>query len=231
MRITVHGRGAHGSMPQAAVDPVVLAAMIVVRLQTVISREVQPGEPAVVTVGSVQAGTKSNVIPDHAVIALNVRSYHEQTRTAILEAIRRIVTAECEASASPKPPDFELFDRFPLTDNDPEATRKVAAAFDRHFGAAAQELPLQTASEDFSDIPKALGVPYTYWGIGGIDPGTYERARAAGRIAQEIPVNHSATFAPVLQPTLDTGTTALVVAALAWLVPASSSAPVGTAPC
>jgi len=217
MRITVHGRGAHGSMPHASIDPVVLAAMIVVRLQTVISRETQPGEPAVLTVGSIQAGTKSNVIPDHAVIALNVRSYHETTRTAILEAIRRMVTAECTASASPRPPDLELFDRFPLTDNHREATERVADAFSSHFGANAAELPLQTASEDFSDIPNALGIPYTYWGIGGIDPDTYERARAGHRIAQDIPVNHSATFAPVLQPTLDTGTTALVVAALAWL--------------
>jgi amidohydrolase len=217
MRITVHGRGAHGSMPQASVDPVVLAAMIVVRLQTVISREVQPGEPAVLTVGSVQAGTKSNVIPDHAVIALNVRSYDEQTRAAILEAIRRIVTAECEASRSPQPPDFELFDRFPVTENDAEVTEKVAAAFSSQFGEQARELPLQTASEDFSDIPDALGIPYTYWGIGGIDPDSYERARAAGRIAEDIPVNHSATFAPVIQPTLDTGTSALVVAALTWL--------------
>jgi amidohydrolase len=219
MRITVHGRGAHGSMPQASVDPVVLAAMIVVRLQTVISREVQPGEPAVLTVGSVQAGTKSNVIPDHAVIALNVRSYDEHTRAAILEAIRRIVTAECEASRSPQPPDFELFDRFPVTENDAEVTEKVAAAFRSQFGEQARELPLQTASEDFSDIPGALGIPYTYWGIGGIDPGSYERARAAGKIAEDIPVNHSATFAPVIQPTLDTGTSALVVAALAWLAP------------
>lgn len=228
MRITVHGRGAHGSMPQASVDPVVLAAMIVVRLQTVISREIQPGEPAVLTVGSIQAGTKSNVIPDHAVIALNVRSYHEQTRTAILEAIRRIVTAECQASGSPEPPDFELFDRFPVTENDGDVTEKVAAAFSRQFGEDARELPLQTASEDFSDIPNALGIPYTYWGIGGIDAEAYERARAAGRIAQDIPVNHSATFAPVVQPTLNAGTTALTVAAMAWLGRTSSntSAPV-----
>ena len=180
MRITVHGRGAHGSMPQASVDPVVLPAMIVVRLQTVISREVQPGEPAVLTVGSIQAGTTSNVIPDHAEIALNVRSYHEQTRTAILEAIRRIVTAECEASGSPQAPDFELFDRFPLTENDREVTERVAAAFSAEFGADAQELPLQTASEDFSDIPNTLGIPYTYWGIGGIDPETYEQRPECG---------------------------------------------------
>jgi hippurate hydrolase len=124
MRITLHGRGAHGSMPQAAVDPVVLAAMIVVRLQTVVARETRPGEPVVVTVGSSQAGTKSNVIPDHAVIELNVRTYSEQTRTSVLDAIHRIVDAECQASGCPKPADYELFDRFPLTDNDAETTHK-----------------------------------------------------------------------------------------------------------
>ena len=118
MRITVHGRGSHGSMPQASVDPVVLAAMIVVRLQTVVSREVAPGETAVLTVGSLQAGTKSNVIPDHAVLQLNVRTFSDATRRAILDAIQRIVRAECEASGSPLEPEFELFDRFPLTDND-----------------------------------------------------------------------------------------------------------------
>src|SRR5439155_18121436 len=91
VRITVYGRGAHGSMPQASVDPVVLAAMIVVRLQTVIAREIAPTDPAVLTIGSIRAGTKSNVIDDHAVLQLNVRSYNDQTRDTILAAIRRIV--------------------------------------------------------------------------------------------------------------------------------------------
>ena len=217
MRITVHGRGAHGSMPQAAVDPVVLAAMIVIRLQTIVSRELPPGEFAVLTVGSVQAGTKSNVIGDHAVIALNIRTYSTQTRETVLAAIRRIVVAECQASGSPKEPEFEMYDQFPLTDNDGEATERVARAFADFFGDQATELPRQTASEDFSDIPNALGIPYTYWGIGGTDPDAYRDAELAGRIAQDIPVNHSAHFAPVIQPTLDTGTQALVVAALAWL--------------
>src|SRR3954465_7054514 len=182
MRITVHGRGAHGSMPQAAVDPVVLAAMIVVRLQTVVSREVAPGETAVLTVGSIQAGTKSNVIPDHAVLQLNVRTFSDATRTAILDAIQRIVRAECEASGSPKEPEFELFDRFPLTDNDPAATGRVAAAFEDFFGSQAVPAGQQSASEDFSDIPAALGVPYTYWFIGGIDAAVYDAAEQAGRI-------------------------------------------------
>lgn len=215
MRITVYGRGAHGSMPQAAVDPVVLAAMIVIRLQTIVSREIQPGEFAVVTVGSLQAGSKSNVIDDHAVIQLNIRSYSQKTRDAILAAIRRIVTAECQASDSPKDAEFELFDHFPITDNDPAATERVAAAFTELFGDRAGPMPRQTASEDFSDIPTALGIPYTYWGIGGTDADAYRAAEQAGRIAQDIPVNHAPTFAPVIQPTLDTGTQALVAAALA----------------
>jgi amidohydrolase len=217
MRVTVYGRGAHGSMPQAAVDPVVLAAMIVIRLQTVVSREVTPGDPAVLTVGSIAAGTKSNVISDHAVLLLNVRTYDEHTRSVILDAIERIVHAECHASGSPKEPEFVLFDSYPLTDNDPEVTHRVTGAFAAFFGDRASQLPQQNASEDFSDIPTALGVPYTYWGIGGIDPVVYQAAEQAGRVAQDIPVNHSAGFAPVVQPTLDTGTQALVVAALAWL--------------
>jgi hippurate hydrolase len=183
-------------MPQAAVDPVVLAAMIVVRLQTVVSREVQPGDPAVLTVGSVKAGSKSNVIPDSATILLNVRSYRESTRSAILGAIERIVTAECTASRSPQPPEFELFERFPGTDNDPVITARVADAFADHFGDRVIELPLQTASEDFSDIATTLGSPYTYWGIESVDPEVYQRAEAAGRVSQDIPVNHSAEFAP-----------------------------------
>ncbi|OBI72492.1 amidohydrolase [Mycobacterium sp. E740] len=219
MRVTVYGRGAHGSMPQAAVDPVVLASMIVVRLQTIVSREVAPGESAVLTVGSIQAGSKSNVIPDRAVLQLNIRTYSDQTRTTMLDAIRRIVTAECRASDSPKDPEFELFDRFPLTDNDPAVTARVTDAFTTFFGDNWQQLPQQSASEDFSEIPAALGVPYTYWGVGGIDPSTYEKAAERGRIDQDIPVNHSPTFAPVVQPTLDTATQALVVAALAWLTP------------
>ncbi|MEU8233353.1 amidohydrolase [Actinoplanes sp. NPDC048967] len=217
VRVTVHGRGAHGSMPQAAVDPVVLAAMIVIRLQTVVAREVPPTETAVLTVGSIRAGTRSNVIPDSAELLLNLRTYSEDTRATMMAAIRRIVTAECQASGSPRDPEFEIYDRFPLTDNDPGTTGRVASAFAEFFADRAGTVGQQSASEDFSDIPRALGVPYTYWCIGGIDADAYRRAERAGRIAQDVPVNHSPLFVPVLQPTLDTGTQALVVAALAWL--------------
>jgi hippurate hydrolase len=217
MKNTVYGRGGHGSMPQATVDPVVLAAMIVVRLQTVVSREITPTETAVLTIGSISAGTKSNVIPDRAVLELNLRTYSESSRRTALAAIRRIVTAECQASGSPKEPEFELYDRFPLTDNDAAVTRRVGECFAAYFGDRARPMEQQTASEDFSDIPRASGTPYTYWKVSCTDPATFRKAEQAGRVAQDIPVNHSPSFAPVIQPTCDTGTEALVVAALGWL--------------
>ncbi|WP_040699523.1 amidohydrolase [Nocardiopsis kunsanensis] len=217
MRVVVHGRGAHGSMPQSAVDPVVLAALIVVRLQTVVAREIAPDEPAVLTVGSVRAGTGSNSIPDRAEIALNIRAFSEQTRVQVVEAVERVVRAECWASNAPREPSFELFGRFPVTDNDASATRRVAEAFTGFFGEGAGALGRWSASEDFSHLAEAFGAPYTYWGLGGIDPQLWDRAEREGRVEQEVPVNHSAVFAPVVQPTLTTGTQALVVAALAWL--------------
>jgi len=217
LRITVHGRGAHGSMPQSAVDPVVLAATIVVRLQTVVSRELAATTPAVLTVGSIHAGSGPNVIPDRAVIELNVRTYDDVTRTQVLDAIERIVEAECQASRSPEEPEIERISSFPPTVNDEEPTRRVGEAFTAYFGDDAHTVELQTASEDMSEIPQAFGVPFTYWAIGGIDPERYAEAERKGTVSQDIPVNHSATFAPVVQPTLDTGVSALVVASLAWL--------------
>lgn len=217
MRITVYGRGAHGSMPQAAVDPVLLAAMIVIRLQTIVSREVAGSDTVVLTIGSVRAGSKSNVIADRAVLELNLRTYDDSVRATVLAAIRRMVAAECQASGSPKEPEFELYDSFPRTVNDDAVTDRVSDAFAGYFGDRFRPIAAQSASEDFSDIPNALGVPYTYWGIGGIDAQQYREAAEAGTVAQAIPVNHAPTFAPVIQPTLDTGTQALVVAASAWL--------------
>ena len=217
LRITVHGRGAHGSMPQLAVDPVVLASMIVVRLQAIVAREVAPGDFAVLTVGRLSAGTKSNIIPNDALLEVNYRAYDEQTRGRLIDATKRIVRAECEASGSPKEPEFDLFDAYPLTSNDPVVTARVAAAFQAYFGDRAFEAPRQSASEDFSVIPRALGVPYTYWALGGIDQQTWDRAKAAGTLTSDIPANHSPKFAPVIEPTLETGTAAIVVAALAWL--------------
>jgi len=217
IRVTVYGRGGHGAMPQATVDPVVLAAMIVIRLQTIVAREVAPSDAVVLTVGSIQSGTKSNVIGDRAVLELSLRTYDEAVRAMVIAAIKRIVIAECQASDSPREPEFEFCDQFPVTRNDDAVTARVRDVFAGHFGDRVQVVPPLSASEDFAAIPAALGVPYTYWIFGGVDVDDFTRAAEAGRIAQDIPVNHSPNFAPVLQPTLDTGTEALVVAALAWL--------------
>jgi hippurate hydrolase len=205
-------------MPHNSVDPVVLAAMVVLRLQTIVSRETKPGEFAVLTVGSSVAGSKSNIIPDRAVLLANLRTYDMAVRQRMIDSIERMVKAECEASGSPRPPEFEYFDQYPLTDNDPKVTEKITAAFRSHFGTETVfDLGRQTASEDFSKIPDALGTPYSYWGVGGTDAEKYQRALDAGRVEQDIPVNHSEFFAPVIEPTLSHGTQALVVAALTYL--------------
>lgn len=218
IRITVHGKGAHGSMPHNSVDPVVMAALIVLRLQTIVSRETKPGEFAVLTVGSSVAGSKSNIISDHAVLLVNLRTYDMAVRQRMINSIERMTRAECEASGSPRPPDFEYYDQYPLTDNDQDVTEKITSAFRSHFGSEVVfNLGRVTASEDFSHLPNAFGTPYTYWGIGGADPEKYEQALKAGRVEQDIPVNHSEFFAPVIQPTLSIGTRALVVAALTYL--------------
>jgi amidohydrolase len=133
LQIRLFGRGAHGSMPQASIDPVVMAAATVTRLQTIVSRELAATEAAVVTVGSLQAGTKENVIPDEAVIKLNVRSFDEGVRKRVLAAIERIVRAEAAASGAPKPPEITPLDRYSLVVNDPAASRRVVGAFRRHF--------------------------------------------------------------------------------------------------
>ncbi|OMH31248.1 amidohydrolase [Tersicoccus sp. Bi-70] len=216
IRITVHGRGAHGSMPQLSVDPVVLASSIVMRLQTVVAREVAPGDFAVVTIGRISGGTKSNIIADRAVLELNVRTFDTAVREHVLGAITRIAVAESQASDAPEDPDIEMFDHYPLTENDEDTTARLTAAFTAHFGDAVDDQGRQSASEDFSDIPRALGVPYSYWGIGGIDPQTYAAAEKKGTVNQDIPANHSPQFAPVMEPTLSTGTAAIVVAATTW---------------
>ena len=220
VRVTVYGKGAHGSMPHTSVDPVVLAASIVLRLQTIVSRETPPGTFAVVTVGALNAGTTSNIIPDRATLLLNVRTYDTAVRARVLASIERIVRAECEASGSPREPDVEYYDQFPLTSNDPGVNERVTQAFVAHFGAdrVHHQDPV-TASEDFSRVPDAFGVPYAYWTVGGHDAADYRAAVAAGRVAQDVPANHSPLFAPVVDPTLATMVQTQVVAALAYLAP------------
>jgi amidohydrolase len=217
--IRMFGRGAHGSMPQSSIDPVVMAAAAVLRLQTIVSREVAPTDAAVVTIGSLQAGTKENVIPDDAVIKLNVRTFDENVRKRVLAAIERIVNAEAEASHAPKKPEITHLDHYPLVKNDSAATKRVVDAFRSYFPAdRVEETQPTTASEDFGSFGTEWQAPSVFWFVGGTDPQTYAEAKNAGSIA-DIPTNHNPRFAPVIHPTLETGVEALVVASHAWLSP------------
>jgi hippurate hydrolase len=217
LQIRLFGRGAHGSMPQASVDPVVMAASTVMRLQTIVSREISPNEAAVVTIGALQAGTKENVIPDEAVLKLNVRTYDAGVRKRVLAAIERIVNAESAAAGAPKSPEITPLDRYPMGVNDAGASQRVADAFRAHFSAArVKQTGPTSASEDFGSFGAEWHVPAVFWFVGGTDPGKYAKAKAAGEV-NKLPSNHSPFFAPVLHPTLETGVETLVVGALAWL--------------
>jgi amidohydrolase len=217
LQIRLFGRGAHGSMPQASIDPVVMAAATVMRLQTVVSREVAASDAAVVTVGALQAGTKENVIPDEAIIKLNVRTFDAGVREHVLAAIERIVKAEAAASGAPREPEITTLDHYPLNLNDPSATRRVMDAFREHFGAdRARETGPAPASEDFGSFGSEWHSPSVFWFVGGTDPVVYAKAKQTNRL-NELPVNHSPLFAPVLHPTLRVGVEALVVATRAWL--------------
>jgi amidohydrolase len=216
-KIRMFGRGAHGSMPQASIDPVVMAAATVLRLQTIVSREIAPTDAAVVTVGSLQAGTKENVIPEEAIIKLNVRTFNEDVRKRVLAAMERIVNAEAEASGAPKKPEITSLDRYPLVTNDVEATKRTVEAFRSYFLADhVKETQPTTASEDFGSFGTEWKVPSVFWFVGGTDPETYAKAKKAGTIA-DLPTNHNPRFAPVIHPTLQTGVETLVVASQAWL--------------
>jgi hippurate hydrolase len=191
LQIRLFGRGAHGSMPQASIDPVVMAAATVMRLQTIVSREVAAAEAAVVTVGVLQAGTKENIIPDEALIKLNVRTFDAGVRTRVLAAIERIVNAEAEASCAPRKPEITTLDQYPLNVNDPDASRRVVDAFRGHFGAErVRETGPAPASEDFGSFGSQWHVPSVFWFVGGTDPGVYAKAQAANRL-NDLPANNS----------------------------------------
>lgn len=217
LQIRLFGRGAHGSMPQASVDPIVMAAAVVLRLQTIVSREVAATDAAVVTVGVLQAGTKENVIPDEAIIKLNIRTFDDGVRKHVLAAIERIVNAEAQASGAPRAPEITSLDRYPLNINDKQASDRVAEALRRHFPPdRVRHTGPAPASEDFGCFGTEWNAPSVYWFVGGTDPDIYAKAKAAGRI-NDLPVNHSPLFAPVIHPTLQTGIEAMVAGTLAWL--------------
>ncbi|MGB6053771.1 MAG: amidohydrolase [Burkholderiaceae bacterium] len=216
LKVKLFGRGSHGSQPQTAIDPVIMAAATAMRLQTVVSREIGPLQSAVLTIGALQAGTKENIIPDDAILKLNIRTYDDDVPEHMLAAVRRICCAECNASDAPRDPEFSALSSYPLTDNDADATARVAQAFRTQFGDHAYETAPASASEDFSVFGRRWNVPYVFWIVGGTDPKVYAQAKAAKQL-NAIPSNHSPKYAPALDPTLKTGLQAMLAAVAAWL--------------
>ncbi len=223
IRVVLHGEGGHGSRPETTVDPVLMAAATVLRLQGIVSREVAAGDTAVLTVGSLHAGTASNIIPDRAELLLSLRSFDEKVHAKVRDAIDRIVRAEAAASGARKDPEVTTAETFPVLVNDPVGSARLTEVFNASVGLTLDPGPV-TGSEDVGLLATAAGVPCVYWFLGGSDPAlftgvtTIEEARD---IVSGLPSNHSPFFAPVVEPTLRTGITALTTAARTYLAPGS----------
>jgi hippurate hydrolase len=223
LRVKIFGHGGHGSMPEATIDPVVIAAAIVLRLQTIVSREIAAGRSAVVTVGSIHAGTRANVIPDEAELAVTVRTTTPSVRDKALAAIERIVRAEAAASGAERMPEITPEDELPLLVNDQAATDVVLDAFRGLLGAdRVFVLPSTlTGSEDFGHFGTRLGVPSVFWHFGGLELADFTEQDILSLLEDGVPAtlpgNHSPKFAPAVDPTLEVGVRLLVAAASAWL--------------
>ncbi|MFG1172049.1 amidohydrolase [Erwiniaceae bacterium CAU 1747] len=215
LHVRFHGRGAHGSTPQNAIDPVMMAAFTSVRLQTVISRETAPLDSAVLTIGAIQGGTKENIIPDEAVLKLNIRTYKDSVRDNVLNSVRRICLCESHASGA-KDPDISVIDSYPVTENDRASTELLASSFTAFFGDRAYVTEPAMNSEDFSHFGRQWQVPYVFWFVGGTEKSVWDEA-VKNHTVHQIPANHSSLFKIELTPTVQAGMEAMIVAALTWL--------------
>jgi len=208
VRITVYGKGGHGARPETTVDPVLIAANITVRLQSIVAREIHPGDAAVITVGYIQAGTKNNIIPDTALMGLTVRSRKPEVRQHLLAAIERVARAEAEASGAEKMPLVEKYEGTSAVYNDQVLAGHLASVLASAVGkdnVVVGEPPTMT-SEDYSAFVEQ-GIPSLYFSLGGADPQKLAGARASHK---ELPSNHSPLFAPAADPALHAGIAAEV---------------------
>lgn len=207
VRITIYGKGGHGAQPQTTVDPVLIAARIAVTLQSIVAREIKPGDAAVITVGYIQAGTKNNIIPDNAQMGLTVRSYKPDVRQHLLAAIERVAKGEAMAAGAEKMPLIEKYESTSAVYNDPVLTKHLAGTLEGVLGkgSVVTEEPIMT-SEDYSYFVEQ-GVPSFYFTLGVADAQKLAEAQAAGR---QLPSNHSPLFAPVADPSIKVGITAEV---------------------
>ncbi|MBV9437535.1 MAG: peptidase dimerization domain-containing protein, partial [Acidobacteria bacterium] len=199
--ITIYGKGGHGATPQNTVDPIVIAARTVMSLQTIVSREISPQDPAVITVGSIHGGTKHNIIPETVKLQLTVRAYKPEVRKHLLDAIARIARAESEAGNAPRPPEVKVIESTPAQYNDPKLTERIAEMLRQRLGQGnLSQGPPGTPSDDFAEFG-AAGVPTSMFSLGAADPEKYAEAKKTG---VPLPSNHSPFFAPDYNPTLHT---------------------------
>ena len=209
LNVKIFGRGGHGARPEATVDPIVIAARTVLALQTIVSREISPFDPAVITVGSIHGGTKHNIIPDEVQLQLTVRSFTDPVRQHLLSAIRRIANAEAAAAGAPREP---VIDRVQTTNalvNDSALTRRVSAALIRELGSTrVKDTPPEMASEDFAEFQLA-GVPTLMLRIGAVEQAKFDASTKSGAT---LPSLHSSQFAPDREPTIKAAMTAEVIA-------------------
>jgi hippurate hydrolase len=202
IRITIYGKGGHGSQPHTTIDPIVIAARTILALQTIASREVKPGEMVVVTVGYIRAGTKNNIIPDSAELGLTVRSYKSEVRKQVLAAIARITKAEALAAGATQEPLLEQYEGTSSVYNDPALAERLRRPLEAALG---KENVITTEpiapSEDYSVFIEQ-GIPSLYFSLGGADPQKFAESKAAGTL---LPSNHSPFFTPDVEPALRTG--------------------------
>ncbi len=223
-RVRIFGEGGHASQPHTTVDPVLIAANIVTRLQGVVSREISPSEMAVLTVGKLQAGTKANIIPDEAYLEINTRALNDNVADQLQQAIERVVRAEAAASGAGREPEVERFQGSGVTHNDPASTADVAAAHHAYFGPDyVIHLPDPSpATEDFCrfGLPgDPQPIPYVFWFVGATPHDVWDSAPGDTPYEKmgNVPSNHSPFFSPDREPTLRAGLAALTVAALSYL--------------
>jgi hippurate hydrolase len=217
--IRVFGRGGHGSAPNTTVDPIVIAARIVLALQTVVSREIDPVEPAVITVGSIHGGTKHNIIPDEVDLQVTVRSYSDAVRAALLEGIRRNVLAEAQGAGAPRAPEVTLSEGTPATINDPALVGRTVAALRRVLGDdRVVEVPPIMGAEDFTYYGRE-GIPAFLFNLGTVPAERIADSRRPG--GPPLPSLHSSRFAPESEAAIRTGVRAALAAMLDLLGPGS----------
>ena len=205
LRLTIYGKGGHGARPDTTIDPIVIAARTILALQTIPSREVKPGELAIITVGYIRAGTKNNVIPDQAELGLTVRTYKAEIRRQVLAAIARIAKAESEAAGAPREPSIITYETTDAVYNNPALVGRLRAPLELALGRdnVSTDQP-KTGSEDFSVFVEQ-GIPGFYFNLGGAYPDKFAQAAASG---VSLPSNHSSLFAPDFEPALRTAITA-----------------------